>query len=167
MPISLINLEYAKNLVYNETKILDKKELLVVTYKESFPLSAWQDLDDIQIYNLSLKKKTNATRAITRFRIAVQDISHVTVASIIDELDEAREMAKDQQNPASMIQATMSKAKTAGLIVNKVENKNSTYINIEAEIKTVPQDFIKRLEQSGAVLPSRPIIDVTQTKDIL
>lgn len=157
----LLNTEYAKCLVQNELLIADQEERLIATYKEAIPSSEWKDLTDDEIYAVSLKKKQTAHRSISNFRSAIADISHVTTASIVEELDEARELAKKQDNPATMIAATMSKAKTVGLIVNRVETKNSLHVSIEAQIKTVPQEFIERLANNGAILPkSSNIIDV-------
>ena len=152
--------EFAKNFIKNEVKITDKYVLLVKTYKDSYPDSDWYSLSDDEIYSLASKKKNGSTKEIARFRSAVSDISYVTTASIMEELDEARDLAKDQENPSVMITATMSKAKAAGLIVNKVENNNRTNISIEAQIKTVPQDFLMKLADSGAVLPSVDDSDV-------
>jgi len=157
----LLNTEYAKCLVQNELLIANQRELLITTYREAFPESEWKDRTDDEIYALSLKKKQTANRSIANFRSAIRDISHVTTASIVEELDEARELAKRQHNPATMITATMSKAKAVGLIVNRIETKNSMHVSIEAQIKTVPQEFMERLANSGAILPKNSkIIDV-------
>jgi phage terminase small subunit len=45
----------------------------------------------------------------------------VTIESLTTELDEARKVAKDMQNPAAMTAATMGKAKLHGLLVDKQE----------------------------------------------
>lgn len=47
--------------------------------------------------------------------------AEVTVASIIAELDEARELARQVQQPAAMTSASMGKAKIAGLLVDRTE----------------------------------------------
>ena len=45
-----------------------------------------------------------------------------TVASIITELEEAREVAKTVEQPASMVAASMGKAKVAGLLADRFEH---------------------------------------------
>ena len=47
----------------------------------------------------------------------------VTVGSLSDELDEAREVAKEEGQAAAMTGATMGKAKLHGLLVDKAETK--------------------------------------------
>lgn len=50
------------------------------------------------------------------------EIAKVTVASIIDELEEARGVAKTGNQPAAMVSASMGKAKVAGLLADRVEH---------------------------------------------
>ena len=45
----------------------------------------------------------------------------VTVASIVDELEEARELAKDKEHTNTMVAATTAKAKILGLVVDRTE----------------------------------------------
>lgn len=45
----------------------------------------------------------------------VQRVHNVTVASLIAELEEARQVAKGREQGAAMVQATLGKAKLAGL----------------------------------------------------
>ena len=47
---------------------------------------------------------------------------HVTVADIVRELDEDREVARSKGNASAMVSATMGKAKVLGLIVDKNEH---------------------------------------------
>ena len=50
----------------------------------------------------------------------------VTVESLLAELESARRLAEQLQQPAAMISASMGKGKVAGLIVDKQERKNIT-----------------------------------------
>jgi len=50
---------------------------------------------------------------------------NVTVDTITDELDEARKLAKDIENPTAMTGATMGKAKIHGLITDKIKHEGS------------------------------------------
>lgn len=55
------------------------------------------------------------TGRITELRGVVQAVHGVTVASLITELEEARQVAKGREQGAAMVSATMGKAKLAGL----------------------------------------------------
>lgn len=46
---------------------------------------------------------------------------NITVDSITNELDENRNLAKEEKNPAAMNASTMGKAKIHGLITDKIE----------------------------------------------
>lgn len=63
-----------------------------------------------------------ATRIAT-LRSAIQKRHELTIDDIIAELEEARELAKNATvpNPGVMVNATMGKAKVAGLIKDKAE----------------------------------------------
>lgn len=50
----------------------------------------------------------------------------VTVCSIIRELEDARQLAMEKMQPAPAVSATLGKAKIAGLILDKAENRNET-----------------------------------------
>lgn len=64
----------------------------------------------------------------------------VTVDSLTEELEEARLLAKQTEQPAPMISASMGKAKLHGLATDKAE------IKAEIETKdTTPVDFLKRV----------------------
>lgn len=67
----------------------------------------------------------------------------VTVESLTEELEEAREIARDDRAPAAMVAATMGKAKLYGLDKQVVEHSGSikfddlTEEDIERRIKTL------------------------------
>lgn len=52
---------------------------------------------------------------IAELRGKVETVHGVTVASLIAELEEARQVAKGREQGAAMVQATLGKAKLAGL----------------------------------------------------
>jgi hypothetical protein len=57
----------------------------------------------------------------------------VTVESVIGELDEARDLALEQKQPNAMVAATSTKAKIAGLFVDKVETgEPGAFKNVES-----------------------------------
>lgn len=64
--------------------------------------------------NVALRVKTLADEALKRHEI--------TVDTLVDELEEARQLAKKTEAPASMVSATMGKGKLLGLVVEKNEH---------------------------------------------
>jgi len=58
----------------------------------------------------------------------------VSVASITEELDEARDLAKKLDQPAAMTGAVMGKAKVNGLLVDRVGDPNGKPIQMPTEI---------------------------------
>lgn len=159
-----INVIFANSYLQARIKHLGDKEkesnMLIDAYKDSHPESSWLELDEESILELARTRKTKANYCIKKAQTAIQDIGNVTNASIINELDEAREMAKDQENASTMITATMSKAKISGLIVNKVQSEIGGTINVQHEMKTIPKEFLQNLQNNGAILPDN-IVDIT------
>ena len=49
--------------------------------------------------------------------------NQVTIDNVVDELEEARQVAKQSGNAAAMVSATLGKAKVLGLVVDKQETK--------------------------------------------
>lgn len=60
---------------------------------------------------------------VAELRGEVQQAHGVTVASLITELEEARQVAKGREQGAAMVQATIGKAKLAGLLDKADEGK--------------------------------------------
>ena len=50
--------------------------------------------------------------------------NQVTIDNVVDELEEARQLAKQSGNAAAMVSATLGKAKVLGLVVDKQELKS-------------------------------------------
>jgi hypothetical protein len=65
----------------------------------------------------------------------------ISVESILGELDEARTVAHEERQPAAMVSASATKAKLAGLMVDKAEVKN---VNQFDDIQT-SADLAERL----------------------
>ncbi|MDC9728347.1 MAG: terminase small subunit [Methyloprofundus sp.] len=61
----------------------------------------------------------------------------ITVDSIAKELEEARQLAKDNQIPSAMIQASMGKAKLFGLITDKKELSGGIQITHEQALREI------------------------------
>ena len=52
--------------------------------------------------------------------------NQVTIDKVVDELEEARQIAKQSGNAAAMVSATLGKAKVLGLVVDKQETSTKT-----------------------------------------
>ena len=57
----------------------------------------------------------------------------LTIDDILDELEEARKIAKEEGKGAPMVAASMGKAKLLGLIIDKTENKHEGSISIDID----------------------------------
>ena len=62
-------------------------------------------------------------------------MTQLTIDDLIAELDEARQIAKDNANPTAMISATMSKAKICGLDsgIENAERKEIRAITVQIQ----------------------------------
>lgn len=69
----------------------------------------------------TLKSNQNVLDRVQELLSRAAVRAEVTVASIIAELDEARELARTVHQPAAMTSASMGKAKVAGLLVERTE----------------------------------------------
>lgn len=52
--------------------------------------------------------------------------NQVTIDNVVDELEEARQVAKQSGNASAMVSATLGKAKVLGLVVDKQETSTKT-----------------------------------------
>ena len=62
-----------------------------------------------------IKKEVQTMQAQARER------NQVTIDNVVDELEEARQIAKQSGNASAMVSATLGKAKVLGLVVDKQE----------------------------------------------
>lgn len=88
--------------------------------------------------------KSQGQRLLTNVDIAAaikvgqKDIAKrngLTIDDILDELEEARKIAKEEGKGAPMVAASMGKAKLLGLIVDKAETKTEGNISIDISFK--------------------------------
>lgn len=70
---------------------------------------------------------------VAELQMAAQERTLVTVQSITEELNEARNLAANLDNPAAMTTAIMGKAKINGLLVDKVDQKTSFSVTIQGD----------------------------------
>jgi phage terminase small subunit len=76
----------------------------------------------VRVEACRLLQNPNVSLTIVELQEEARKRHAVTVASLTEELDEARELAKQIAQPAPMISATMGKAKLHGLVVEKNEH---------------------------------------------
>lgn len=74
-------------------------------------------------------------KAIKEGQKEVAKRNGLTIDDILDELEEARKIAKEEGKGAPMVAASMGKAKLLGLIVDKSENKHEGNVNINIKFK--------------------------------
>ena len=88
--------------------------------------------------------KSQGQRLLTNVDIAAaikagqKDIAKrngLTIDDILDELEKARKIAKEEGKGAPMVAASMGKAKLLGLIVDKAETKTEGNISIDISFK--------------------------------
>lgn len=77
-----------------------------------------------------LLQNTAIAAAIKSGQKDIAKRNELTIDDILDELEEARKIAKMEGKGAPMVAASMGKAKLLGLIVDKAETKTEGNINI-------------------------------------
>lgn len=89
-------------------------------YREAYRNQGMSD-DACRVEGNKLLKHPTISLRIARATEKAVTKAALTVESILDELEEARQMAKLKENPSAMAQASMGKAKVGGLIIEKKE----------------------------------------------
>ncbi len=91
-------------------------------YRENYSVKGWKE-SSIHCCASQLASDTKVAQRLESLRAAIAKRHELTVDDIIAELEEAREMARSANipNPGVMVNATMGKAKVAGLIKDKHE----------------------------------------------
>jgi len=84
----------------------------------------------------------NISVTIEKMRAEIAKRHEVTEDSLIAELEEARDLAKNLMNPAAMVSATMGKAKITGFDKKILQHQNpdGSAIVPVTRIETVPGD---------------------------
>ncbi len=75
--------------------------------------------------------KLNIAAAIKAGQNNIGKRNELTIDDILEELEEARKIAKEEGKGAPMVAASMGKAKLLGLIIDKSENKHEGNVDIE------------------------------------
>lgn len=95
----------------------------MIAYRQAYDAKGMSDAACAVEGNKLLKHPIIAQRLARATEKAVERAA-LTVESVIAELEEARQMAIQKENPSAMAQASMGKAKVGGLIVERAEVKN-------------------------------------------
>ena len=70
-----------------------------------------------------LLKHPEVKKELELLQAHAKEQNKITIDNVVDELEEARQLAKQSGNAAAMVSATMGKAKVLGLVVDKTETK--------------------------------------------
>lgn len=104
-------------------------------HTSAYPNNMTREQRDVQANKLL--KNPKISLRIAELKERAMKRHDVTVDSIMAEYDEARVLAKKIGHPASMVSATTGKAKVAGLIVDKSEQKQSGEIKVIGKVEIV------------------------------
>ena len=74
----------------------------------------------------ALLKHPTIKAEVTAMQEQARERNQVTIDNVVDELEEARQVAKQSGNASAMVSATMGKAKVLGLVVDKQETNTKT-----------------------------------------
>jgi len=87
--------------------------------------------------------------------------AEVTVASILNELEEARKLAAEINQPSAAVAATLGKAKVAGLIVDRKEvgHEHKIVALSPEEVRMKLIESRKRLLEAGVDLDLLPVVE--------
>jgi hypothetical protein len=87
--------------------------------------------------------------------------AEVTVASILSELEEARKLAAEINQPSAAVAATLGKAKVAGLIVDRKEvgHEHKIVALSPEEVRMKLIESRKRLLEAGVDLDLLPVVE--------
>lgn len=89
-------------------------------YKQAFDVKSMSD-QQCAVEGNKLLQHPKITLRLRQSHEKVAEKTGLTVESILAELEEARQMAIAKENASAMTQASMGKAKLAGLVVDKAE----------------------------------------------
>ena len=82
-----------------------------------------------------LLKHPEVKKELELLQAHAKEQNKITIDNVVNELEEARQIAKQSGNAAAMVSATLGKAKVLGLVVDKQETK--------AQVLTPPVFYFK------------------------
>lgn len=92
----------------------------------------------------ALLSDNKVSARIEQLREAAARRNEITVDSLIDELEEARALARDIANPSAMVSATMGKAKITGFDKKIIQHQNASGGDINPVTVNIDKDAIKQ-----------------------
>lgn len=119
---------FARAVVY-DTK---REKTRTQHYRDIFGTTAQDSTVTVSASRLWTSKVLQAY--VEELRAEIRERYMVTVESLIQELEEAREIAKEDRVPTAMVSATMGKAKIAGLDKQIIEHKGPDMAGILQEL---------------------------------
>ncbi len=102
-------------------------------YRRAYDVGENTKPSTIWVKACELMANGNVAERVYELQQAAQERTLVTVQSITQELDEARDMARKQENPTAMTTSIMGKAKVNGLLIDRVDQKQSVRVVIDRE----------------------------------
>lgn len=89
--------------------------------------------DAIKVEACRTLAKPNVALTVANIQMAAQERTLVTVESITKELEEARALALNERQSSAMTAAIMGKAKVNGLLIDKVDSKQTVNVTISKD----------------------------------
>lgn len=102
-------------------------------YRQAYPKSQKWPEDAVRVNASKLLKNTNVSLRVRALAEDALKRHEITVDTLVDELEEARQLAKSVETPSAMVAATMGKGKLLGLIVEKNEHTGKDGAPIETK----------------------------------
>jgi hypothetical protein len=112
-------------------------------YKSAGYVAGTKNSADAAASRLLRKVKPIIDRARELQAIALK-LKKVTVESIVDELEEARELAKANDQSAAMVAASTGKAKLLGLVVDRTEQGKPGDFNNANDSNAIAKSLLKQ-----------------------
>jgi phage terminase small subunit len=105
-------------------------------YRRSYNVSAMKAVT-IGCKAQELMANGAVTVYIAALKAAAAARHEITMDDLVDELSEARAVAKEERNPAAMVAATMGKAKMLGMLVDR------SSISFESRVREMTDDELR------------------------
>lgn len=101
-------------------------------YRRAYNVGKNTKPEGIWVKASEMLKKGNVAVRIAELQEAARERCIVTVESLTRELDEDRQLAREEAMPSAAISAVLGKAKLHGLLIDKTDNKTRIELSEEA-----------------------------------
>ena len=112
-------------------------------YRQRYDCSRMKD-ETINERSSRLVKEYKISARIKELQAKHAARHNITVDSLIDELEEARELGRKTEKAAAMVSATMGKAKLLGLVVDKGEITGKNGAPLSVEMPKPTKELVKK-----------------------